>query len=316
MDATTDTTTDAMLGELFEQLPDGCFFVLLDNAATHPADSDALVDHVLAQGRVVRANAALGRQHGVGLARLLGRSAAELPGFAGADGRGHLHALLARGSAHLVKQIRSLGGRELWIDGRYRTLYDAEGRVLGFLGVQRDITRVRRMQDELEAKASTDPLTGAGNRRLLEDRFATYAAGGAQRITLLYVDLDDFKRVNDRCGHAIGDLALERYAERLRAVLREGDSLVRVGGDEFVVLAPHASPEDERSLVERLTAPAAIEVPGSAPVRLSCSVGVVHFPGDGVALPELLELADRRMYLAKGHGPEAARAGDSGLGLS
>lgn len=305
--------TDTMLGELFEQLPDGCFFVLLDAAATHPPDAEALVDHLLAHGRVVRANPALGRQHGVALARLLDRRTAELPCFAGADGRTQLRTLLAHGSAHLVKQVRSLAGRELWIDGRYRTLYDDAGRVLGFLGVQRDITHVRRLQDELEARATTDPLTGAGNRRLLDERFAAYTAGGARRISLLYVDLDAFKRVNDQFGHAVGDLALERYAERMRAVLREGDTLVRVGGDEFVVLAPHASPEDDRGLLDRLTAPAAIVVPGSDPVRLSCSVGVVHFPGDGTELKELLELADRRMYLAKGLTPSAAPAGGTEL---
>ena len=299
--------TDAMLGELFEQLPDGSFFVLLDAATTHPPDSEALVAHVLTQGRVVRANAALARQHGVARARLLGRRVAELPGFAGADGRAQLRALLARGTAHLVKQVRSLGGRELWIDGRYRTLYDDAGRVLGFLGVQRDITHVRKLQDELEARASTDPLTGTGNRRLLEERFTTYAAGGVQRVTLLYVDLDDFKRVNDRCGHAIGDLVLERYAAHLQSVLRDGDTLVRVGGDEFVVLAPHAGPEDEHSLVERVAAPAAIDVPGEDPIRLSCSVGAVHFPGDGTELTELLDLADRRMYVAKGRTPAVDR---------
>jgi len=292
--------TEAMLGELFEQLPDGCFFVLLDTAATHPPGADALVDHLLVQGRVVRANAALGRQHGVARARLLGKRTHELPVFAGSEGRAQLRTLLAHGDAHLVRRVRSLAGRELWIDGRYRALYDGGGRVLGFLGVQRDITHVRHLQDELEARASTDPLTGVGNRRQLEERFAAYTAGGAQRITLLYVDLDDFKRVNDRRGHTIGDLALEGYAARLHGVLREGDTLVRVGGDEFVVLAPHASPEDDRVLVARLTAPATVEVPGSDPAWLSCSVGVVHFPGDGTDLKGLLELADRRMYLAKG----------------
>ena len=248
----------------------------------------------------MRANAAMARQHGVARARLLGLRTADLPVFAGDDGRAQLQTLLASGSAHLVKRVRALAGRELWIDGRYRALHDTAGHVIGFLGVQRDITHVRRMQDELEARATTDPLTGAGNRRLLEERFAGYTTGGAQRITLLYIDLDNLKRVNDAYGHAFGDLALERYADRLRAVLREGDTLVRVGGDEFVVLAPHASPEDERSLLARLTAPAAIEAPGSHAVMLSCSVGVVHFPGDGTALKELLELADRRMYVAKG----------------
>ena|GEM_PF-6475959 len=152
--------TDAMLGELFERLPDGCFFVLLEAAATQPPGSEALVDHLLAHGRLVRANAALGRQHGVALARLLGRSPAELPGFAGADGRMQLRTLLAHGSAHVVQKLRSLGGRELWIDARYRTLHDPAGRVLGFLGVQRDITHVRRLQDELEARACAAPPAG------------------------------------------------------------------------------------------------------------------------------------------------------------
>jgi diguanylate cyclase (GGDEF)-like protein/PAS domain S-box-containing protein len=299
-----------MLDELFEQSPDGCYFMLLDVPATGPRDSEALVDHLLEHARLVRANAALARQHGVSRARLLGRRPTELPGFAVPDARAHLRRMLVAGSTHVVHAVRSIGGRELWIDGHYRALFDEEGRVLGFLGVQRDITHVRRLQDELEAKATTDPLTGAGNRRLLEERFAQYAAAGARRITLLYIDLDGFKRINDHAGHGAGDLALARYVRRLRAMLRADDALVRIGGDEFVVLAPHATREDDDALIRRVREPTDLGVPSGEPLALSCSVGVVHYPGDGTELPRLLELADRRMYLAKARGSGAAEGHD------
>ncbi|MEJ2291592.1 MAG: GGDEF domain-containing protein [Deinococcales bacterium] len=308
-----------MLDELFEQSPDGCFFMLLDVPAAQPrsahppgtrADVEALVEHLLHHARLTRANAALARQHGVPRARLLGRSPVDLPGFAVPNARTHLRRMLVEGSTHVVHAVRSLGGRELWIDGHYRVLVDEAGNVVGFLGIQRDITHVRRLQDELEAQATTDPLTGAGNRRLLEERFAEYAAGGARRITLLYIDLDGFKRVNDRAGHGAGDLALARYVRRLRAMLRADDTLVRIGGDEFVVLAPHASHEDDDALIRRVSAPADLGLPRDEPLALSCSVGVVHFPSDGTELAGLLELADRRMYLAKARGGAAAEGHD------
>ena len=97
---------------------------------------------------------------------------------------------------------------------------------------------------------------------------------------------------------------------RLRSLLRTDDTLVRIGGDEFVVLAPHATPQDDDALLRRVREPADLGVPSNEPVALSCSVGVVHFPSDGMELAGLLELADRRMYLAKARGGASAEGHD------
>lgn len=307
--------TAAMHQELFENAPDGFFFMLLDLPAPEPLGSAALLDRIWNDARLALANAALARQHGVPRARLIGRTTSEMLGLPSDAGRAQLERALSTRGSHAVQAMRTLGGRELWIDAHYRVLHDVEGRVVGFLGIQRDITHVRRLQDELEERAATDPLTGAGNRRLLEERFHQHVAEGARRITLLYIDLDGFKRINDRAGHGAGDTALARYAERLRAMLRAGDALVRIGGDEFVVLAPHATEHDDAALVERVTEPADLGVPEHDPVTLSCSVGVAHFPADGVELGELIEVADRRMYHHKAErGARGARGAGGGSG--
>jgi diguanylate cyclase (GGDEF)-like protein/PAS domain S-box-containing protein len=172
------------------------------------------------------------------------------------------------------------------------------------IGVAREITELRRAERELEYRANHDPLTGLPNRHCLHHELqqalaqATQAGGG---LTLLYLDLDGFKEVNDRGGHEAGDRILREVAHRLQRGLRQGDLVARMGGDEFVVLLPGCSEEvDAREVAEALRAHlrAPCMLP-DGPVHLDASVGIACFPADGQTPETLLAHADRAMYASR-----------------
>jgi diguanylate cyclase (GGDEF)-like protein len=152
-----------------------------------------------------------------------------------------------------------------------------------------------RQRDELERISVTDPLTGALNRRGFEDRLQRELAEAARHgrpLTLAVLDLDDFKAVNDRNGHAAGDLVLREAVERLRGVLRPLDSIGRIGGDEFaVVCSAIGGGAGPASIAGRLRAALAGHVPAS--------IGHSSFPTDGASADELFRRADMRLYAAK-----------------
>jgi len=171
--------------------------------------------------------------------------------------------------------------------------------------------RARRLESErraalaqVEHQACHDPLTGLPNRRLLDDRLSqalALAARRRERLAVLFFDLDNFKRINDSFGHAFGDGLLRRIGERLASQVRSSDTLARIGGDEFVVVAGHI---ESRQSAERLTAKfletlnEPIEHDGRAfPVR--ASAGIAIFPDDGADPIELLRRADAAMYQSK-----------------
>ena len=153
----------------------------------------------------------------------------------------------------------------------------------------------------LVAQAMRDPLTGCHRREsgqeLLELQFRLAVRRG-ESFTVLFADLDRFKRVNDAFGHEAGDLVLSGAARAIRSVLRESDTLLRWGGEEFVVLLPGTASAEAVRLIERLRARGVGRAPDGAPVTLS--IGVASWPEDGVDSPgALIELADQRMYRAK-----------------
>ncbi|MFO1270803.1 MAG: EAL domain-containing protein [Rubrivivax sp.] len=162
---------------------------------------------------------------------------------------------------------------------------------------------------ELQRRAFFDPLTGVPNRALLEDRLlqsarraerGAQASGGAERLALLFIDLDGFKPVNDVYGHAAGDAVLRQVAERLGALVRESDTLARLGGDEFVLLFDGVAGAAEAVAAAR-RALDAMAVPfeaGGRAVTLSASIGIVLHPGQAEA-DHLLASADAAMYAAK-----------------
>ncbi len=170
----------------------------------------------------------------------------------------------------------------------------------------------RASAEVLATFAFRDALTGLPNRMALETRFEQARAivrrsGGL--LAVLFVDLDDFKRVNDTFGHRGGDALLRQFATRLLGSVRESDTVARVGGDEFVVLAFVRDDAQARVLVDKLretqTAPYVL---GDAEVSLGSSIGMSLYPRDGVDAEVLLERADVEMYEAKGKGSAIRRA--------
>jgi diguanylate cyclase (GGDEF)-like protein len=150
-----------------------------------------------------------------------------------------------------------------------------------------------------------DALTGLPNRAMLLDRFALAVAQakrrGHARFALLFVDLDNFKHLNDAHGHAFGDQVLRQVAERLASAVREGDTVCRQGGDEFVLLLAELSqPGDAQAVAEKLITAvgAPIELAGQA-VNLSASIGVAIYPDDGEDVDHLIARADAAMYRSK-----------------
>lgn len=148
-----------------------------------------------------------------------------------------------------------------------------------------------------------DPLTGLPNRRLLDERYelvVAQARRAGRPFSLVYLDLDQFKPVNDEYGHRAGDEVLARIAGRLAERVRTADTMARVGGDEFVALLPETDALGARALAQDLEATAAEPVEWSGHrVSVGASTGVATFPADGDDFDELVRIADDRMYVAK-----------------
>lgn len=185
---------------------------------------------------------------------------------------------------------------------------DDEGMVSHYVATHTDITLRKAAEDDVKRLAFYDPLTNLPNRRLLADRLQqgllTARRDGLQ-LGLLFVDLDKFKPVNDRFGHAAGDVLLQAVGVRLRACVRESDTVARVGGDEFVVLLPAlGASEHALAVAEKVFAALRrpFSLPGGQQVSISSSIGVAVYPQHGQTEQELSQHADMAMYDAKAAG--------------
>ena len=162
--------------------------------------------------------------------------------------------------------------------------------------------------DEVTRSAGHDPLTDLPTRPLLLDRFMhaiSNARRRSTRVALLFVDLDEFKQINDTFGHAIGDRALECVAHSLTASVRESDTVSRHGGDEFLILLSEIALAKDAALIASkvLSTLATVSHIEGHPIRLKASIGISLFPDDGDEPQALIELADAAMYQAKRNAP-------------
>lgn len=178
------------------------------------------------------------------------------------------------------------------------------GRPDGYVGTFLDITDSKRRESRIRWRADHDSLTGLANRAHFEARLAESVRLAQEEgcvIALLYIDLDRFKPVNDRLGHAAGDAVLRNAARRIRRAIRSGDTAARLGGDEFAVIVTGlGNPADAEAIAAKLGA--ALDRPFTAAgeqVRLGASIGVALYPQDGANAEELLAAADAGMYRQK-----------------
>jgi diguanylate cyclase (GGDEF)-like protein/PAS domain S-box-containing protein len=203
-------------------------------------------------------------------------------------------------------RVRHGNGSWRWAEGVVTNLLH-DPAVRAIVGNYRDITERKRADARLHHQATHDALTGLPNRTLLVDRLGRSIAHASRRqtgIAVVYVDVDGFKRVNDALGHAAGDRLLAIVAERLRACVRNADSVARVGGDEFVIaLEGIGRPEDVAAIAKKILDLVALPVDiGGHRLHITVSLGVSLFPGDGVDPETLLKNADHALYLAKDRG--------------
>jgi diguanylate cyclase (GGDEF)-like protein/PAS domain S-box-containing protein len=206
---------------------------------------------------------------------------------------------------------RHRDGHWVWMEAHIRLTRDgASGAPDGYVVSVRDVSHRKATEARLEHAALHDPLTGLANRTLFRDRLQREIARcrrtGAH-FSLFWLDLDRFKEVNDRLGHEAGDFVLKAVAERLKAAVRDEDTVARIGGDEFVVLrAAHSAREGAEAaaaLAARLVATmdAPVDCAG-VPVRIGLSVGVSLTEVEGLEADRLLRAADRALYRAKDAG--------------
>lgn len=179
--------------------------------------------------------------------------------------------------------------------------------VLGIIFSRLELeNQLREKNQLLEYMSYHDTLTNLPNRRLLEEfaeKMLTLAKRENKPLSILFMDLDRFKPINDVYGHQMGDEVLKLVAKRLEKFGRSSDTISRYGGDEFVILAYDCSKQDATALAERLVK--AIEEPmkiDQLTLQLSASVGIATFPEDGGELTKLIRLADERLYMAKKSG--------------
>jgi diguanylate cyclase (GGDEF)-like protein/PAS domain S-box-containing protein len=200
-----------------------------------------------------------------------------------------------------VRVLRKGGGICFWqVDASLDTW---EGRVAS-LAVCADITQRKLAEQQMTNLALHDQVTGLPNRMQLEDHARQAMASMSKGFAIIYLDLDEFKRVNDRFGHEAGDQVLKEVATRLRGSIRETDIAARIGGDEFVVLLQSVS---NYSMAMRVAE--TIRLILNRPIRskasqhqISASIGISRYPSDGENLDLLLRHADEAMYLAKHSG--------------
>ena len=199
--------------------------------------------------------------------------------------------------------LRRDGSKRLF-DWSNSILRNDVGEVEYLVTVGSDITELKLYQKQLESIAHSDTLTGLPNRVLLSDRLHQAMSRCLRRdssLAVVYLDLDGFKAINDRYGHDVGDQFLINISYRLKDVLRECDTLARIGGDEFVaVLVDLDEPQDCEPILARLLQAAADPVKsGDAELQVSASIGVSFYPGDNVDADQLMRHADQAMYQAK-----------------
>ena len=203
-------------------------------------------------------------------------------------------------------------GEEFWLEVDIQPINNNEGICSNFVAIARDISERKKAELDIHRLAFFDVLTGLPNRRLLQDRMGTLLANARRHehfSAVLFIDLDDFKKINDARGHSTGDVVLIEVAQRLTSILREVDTVARIGGDEFVVLLDNLGSNIEIAGTTALTVAEKIRIVLASNFETDgqnynffCSMGISILPRENQTVEDLLRESDTAMYKAKAAG--------------
>ncbi len=261
-------------------------------------------------GRLISTNRAMAHMHGYDSPEQLMAEVTNARQFLvnPAQGVEMARLLEERGAVqNLEIEVYRRDRRKKWLLTNVRAVSGSDGQVVRHEGTVQDITERKTAEEHVHFLAYYDALTGLPNRTLFQDRLARALAGARRRgekVALLFLDLDNFKTINDSLGHSVGDLILKKVGECLDAWARKQDTVARLGGDEFVVVLTGV--KDVASVAvaaDRLLKALTTEfiVQGQV-LNVSCSVGISVFPDNGTDLETLVKNADAAMYSAKENG--------------
>lgn len=277
-----------------------------------------------AAGRVTWANSAFEKTTGYSLDMAQGRKPGDLLQGPETDPQtvAYMRDCLARQESFTCEVLNySRDGSPYWMRISCQPDFDAEGELYGYNAIQTDVTQAKQIRMDLEAEiearnrlekqlrylASHDELSGLPNRRYFM-QCANEEIARARRyhrpLSLLIIDLDHFKAINDQYGHAVGDQVIQAFAEQCRNLVRESDTPARVGGEEFAVLLPETDHDHALQAAERLRSLVAQQSTKTeaGAITLTVSIGVATYRDGSDSVESLLREADEHLYKAKQHG--------------
>ena len=275
-----------------------------------------IVDHRDPECPVEYANPAFRKITGLSAEEILGRNFQALLRTDGDDAATATvrEGLRARREVRVLLRNYRKDGSRFWNDLFIAPVLDEQGDMTHSVMIVHDVTAAVAHQEQLHRLANYDALTGLPNRVLFGERLARLiaeASPAGRPFIVLFADVDQLKFINDTLGHPAGDELLRNVAARLQSCLREGDTIARMGGDEFVIVLTRTDVSDDAiaAVVNRIHETVAEPMPvAGRELRITCSIGVSRFPDDGVEASDLLKNADAAMYRAKRTAATMSRA--------
>ena len=217
-------------------------------------------------------------------------------------------------SIERVNHLMTIHGSECWLNIKIQPWYTPFGKIGGYIMFVENVTEVQQarmrlshLEEQENRLAYNDLLTGLPNRQLFYDRLNMALATAYRQLNkvgLMFLDLDGFKAVNDKLGHDVGDMLLKAVAERIQACVRETDTVSRLGGDEFTVIASVQNEQDfsliAQKIIDNVNKP--FDLGPHRGVHIGTSIGISLYPQHGGAANDLIRKADTAMYVAKNGG--------------
>ena len=265
----------------------------------------ALISHVDKEQRYLFSNSYSGKVFGINIDTMLGKTVREVRGEQiYQDVQRYIEAAL-RGESVSFEGKSDVGGRLYYHQTSSVPDRDTNANVQGFFALTFDITDLKLAEQDLERLSRVDSMTDTANRRHYEERLAASLSQSQrqkQAITLLYLDIDNFKSINDSYGHLVGDAVIKTFAQRLQSCVRTEDLVARLGGDEFAIMIENAEADSGEIIANKLLnimqKPMVID---GITVRVSTSIGVT-FSQNAISSNDLMKLADQALYAAKAAG--------------